>query len=283
LSESIRWPDGKSAAIGITMDNMGEASEIYRGTWPDSQTIGRHRSVVEDLPNMLQVLEDAGVHATYFIEGWNTGVYRAAIQAINQRGHEIAFHGWQHEPWGSLEPDQERALFQQSLNGFASLNLRMEGLRPPGGMLTESTPSFLREFGFAYCSPAGSIAAIRDGIVYLPFEWHGIDAYYYSDAFAGLRMKKGDASDAMEPEILVDRVFALIDRKIEENGYTALLFHPFLANDDRRIDAMRQILDRVQRDDRIWCAPCSEVARWVREHPDVFGDDPDLDLTSWSR
>ena len=278
-----RWPDGKAAAISITLDNMGEAAELQRGAWPDDATIGLHHSVTESLPRILRILGDCDIRATYFVEGWNAGIYGGAIQAVRHAGHEIGFHGWRHEPWSTLDEATERELIERSLNGFYKLNLTIQGFRPPGGILTDSTVSLLAERGFAYCSPAGADAAIDDSIVYLPFEWQGIDAYYYSEGFGGLRTAKGDQERPLNPDELVDRVESLIDQRIETGGYTALLFHPFLEVDEQRIDAMCRILTRVSEDDRIWCAPAREIASWITAHRSNFEADPKLDTTSWSR
>jgi peptidoglycan/xylan/chitin deacetylase (PgdA/CDA1 family) len=278
-----RWPEGYQAAISITMDNMGEAAELYRGTWPAGKTIGLHRAVTHHLPQLLELLDRYGVAATYFVEAWNTGHYPGAIGALRYAGHEVAFHGWQHEPWSTLSPDVERSLFAQSLRGFETLTLTIRGFRPPGGKLTELSPELMREYGLTYCSPAADDAAILDGIAYLPFRWIGIDAYYYSDAFAGLREAKGDQADPMEPELFAQRLEALIESCVESNGYTALLFHPFLTTTPERFEVMRRTVERLSQDNRIWCAPCRDVAHWVLDHPETFPDDPGFDATTWSR
>lgn len=278
-----RWPDGCEAAISITMDNMGEAAELYRGTWPPEQTIGLHRAVTHLLPQLMSVLDRYSVSATYFVEAWNTGHYPGAISALRYAGHEVAFHGWQHEPWSALKPELERSLFDQCIRAFDKLTLTMSGFRPPGGKLTDLTPDLMREHGLTYCSPAADDAAIVDGIAYLPFNWTGIDAYYYSDAFSGLREVKGDQHDPIEPAIFSERLEALIDDRLTSGGYTALLFHPFLTTTAERLEVMRQTVERLHRDDRIWCAPCRQVARWVLDHPDRFAGDPGFDDSTWSR
>jgi peptidoglycan/xylan/chitin deacetylase (PgdA/CDA1 family) len=283
MTSSGRWPEGKQAAVSFTMDNMGEAADLHRGTWPEGKTVGLHPSVTRDLPNMLRLLDETRVKATYFVEGWNTGTYPNAIQVVRRNRHEIAFHGWQHEPWGDLNVEQERELFQRSLTAFNRLNLRMYGFRPPGGRLTNATPELLSSFGFSYCSPAGSRAAIQDGVVYLPFEWQGIDAYYYSDSFSGLRVRKGDQAETMEPSTLESRMTELIETKIAEGDYTAVLFHPFLETSVERLAVMRRIVERLRDDDRIWLARCFEVATWIRDHSSEFSEDPRLDLTPWTR
>jgi peptidoglycan/xylan/chitin deacetylase (PgdA/CDA1 family) len=284
---SVKWPNRSSAAVTITMDNMGEAAELLRGSWPEGKTIGLHYSVTNSLPAMLSILEETGLSATYFIEGWNTGVYSGAIQAIRNSRHEVAFHGWQHEPWSMLDSDQERDLFDRSISGFSKLSLKIAGFRPPGGVLTEATPALLKEFGMTYCSPAGRDAAIVDDMVYLPFDWLGIDAYYYSEGFSGLRKLKGDSEAPLSPGELEQRFFKQLDELIERGGYTALLFHPFLeigpGIEPEREVVMRRILARVAADDRIWCATCRDVDQWVRSNPETFEGNPWLDLSTWSR
>jgi hypothetical protein len=37
-------------AILLSFDNLGEASELERGTWPATCGVGHHRSVIEALP-----------------------------------------------------------------------------------------------------------------------------------------------------------------------------------------------------------------------------------------
>ncbi len=278
-----RWPDGYQCAISITMDNMGEAAELYRGTWPSDRTVGLHPAVTQYLPEMMLILDEYAVSATYFVEGWSTGHYPGVLGSLRRTGHEVAFHGWQHEPWSQLSPDDERELFDRSLNGFAKLGLTVRGFRPPGGVLTDLSPQLLSENGFTYCSPAAADAAIRDGIVYLPFSWTRIDAYYYSDAFAGLRSVKGDSENPIAPAVFQDRLDSLIDERLASGGYTALLFHPFLTSTEDRLDVMRHTVRRLNNDSRIWCAPCREIAQWVLEHPEEFPPDPAFDTTTWSR
>ena len=282
MNES-NWPHGHQAAIAITMDNMGEAADLHRGTWPEHEPVGEHSSVREDLPRMLDTLGEYEIRATYFVEAWNTGVYPDAIRQVSDAGHEIAFHGWQHEPWSSLDPDTERQLFGKSMSGFSALDLSIDGFRPPGGVLGDQTRAMLREYGYGYCSPAGRDAAFDGEIVYLPFEWGGIDAYYYSEGFAGLREARGDTRDPLDPALLADRMTALIEQRVDQGGFTAILFHPFLENSPERIHAMRTVFDRVVRDDRIWCDTCTRIAEWVRNHAGMFPTDPQLDETTWAR
>jgi hypothetical protein len=125
--------------------------------------------------------------------------------------------------------------------------------------------------------------AIVDDAVVLPFEWRGIDAYYYSEGFAPLWEGKGATSEPLSPGHFIEGVSTIVDRTKRTGGYTALLFHPFLENTPARFDAMARIIEMVVQDSDIWCAPCRDIAEWVSAKRASFPNDPGLDLTSWAR
>jgi peptidoglycan-N-acetylglucosamine deacetylase len=278
-----RWPDARSAAISITLDNMGEAVEIGRGAWPSDAPVGDHYSVREALPRVLGLLEDQRARVTYFVEGWNTEVYPDAIREIVRRGHEVAYHGWVHESWSGLERGTEAELLARGKGAFERIGVTPRGFRPPGGVLTGSSFELLSENEFAYCSPAGRAAALVDGIVVLPFQWRAIDAYYYAEGFSPLRRLNGDPESTLPPERLLDAMMETVRETVDAGGYVALLFHPHLETDPQRFDAMRQVIDAVRSHPDVWCVPCAEVAEWVCAHPGRFAVDPELDRSTWTR
>ena len=140
--------------VSVTFDNLGEASDLERGWWPEDEPIGAHYSVTEALPRVLEALDEAALRATFFVEGLNSELYPDTLRELGARGHEVACHGWRHERWAGLEPATERDRLRRSAEGMRSLGLRPAGFRPPGGELTAATPALLGELGFTYCSPA---------------------------------------------------------------------------------------------------------------------------------
>ena len=155
--------------VSLTFDNLGEVADLERGRWPADAPLGRHASVTRTLPRVLSLLDDVGLRATFFVEGLNAELYPDALRAIADGGHEVAFHGWQHEHWADLSPAAERESFERGVTALDGLGLRPVGFRPPGGELTPATLGLLREFGFEYCSPLGTSVERVDGIVLLPF------------------------------------------------------------------------------------------------------------------
>jgi len=243
--------------VSITFDNLGEASDLERGWWPEDEPLGRHHSVTRALPRLLDALDEAGLRATFFVEGLNTELYPDMLRELDARGHEVACHGWQHERWSTLDPATERERLQRSVDGMRALGLRPVGFRPPGGKLTAATPALLREVGFTYCSPEEG--ADTGGIPALPFRWELLDAYHYLPHFADRRGQEAP----LPPSALRSAVLAALGDTARDGGFLALLFHPFLADSEARLAVIRDALVRVRElvdAGALVCAPCRELA-----------------------
>ena len=222
--------------IRLTFDNLGEAADLERGRWPADAPLGRHASVTRTLPRILECLEATGVRATFFVEGLNAELYPDALRQIDAGGHEVAYHGWQHERWSDLGPGAERASLERGVRALDRLGLRPTGFRPPGGSLTPATPALLRELGFTYVSPEADAAEPLDDLAVLPFRWPLVDALYYLPHFADLRERYLGSRDAQPPERLRSAIGAA--------GDEVVVFHPFLLDDDERFAVLREAAGR---------------------------------------
>lgn len=327
------WPNDAKAAVSFTMDNLGEAQDVRTGTWPADQPYGTHPAVLTILPRILDLLDATStttsttttttitanpkvleevvvvvdprpIRATYFAESWSLPIYPQAVTDLLQRGHEVAWHGFQHEVWHSLTPEEEEVNFARSFGQMKSaaavmvveeeeeeesnhhhhnqngISLRYEGFRPPGGTLpainssqTTTTFSLLKQYGVRYVSPFGREFGIDEqtGIVILPFEWETVDAFWYMDKFAGIRKEHGVQEEALSPDAFKTYLFNKFDALVQEGGYISILFHPFLQTSEEKFKVVEEVLYRLSNDPAIWVAPCNEVATWVKEHADDFG------------
>jgi peptidoglycan/xylan/chitin deacetylase (PgdA/CDA1 family) len=236
--------------VSVTFDNLGEAADLERGSWPPDQPLGRHYSVREALPELLALLAREDLRATFFVEGLNGELYPDVLDGLRSAGHEVACHGWRHEPWHEVTDEAERlARARDALGGPV-------GFRPPGGRLNDGTIATLRELGFTYASPAGERAERRDGIAVLPFRWELIDAYYYLPHFGERRASRGDPEEPMAPAVLRERVLAALDAHTD--GHLVLLFHPFLL--DAAPDALAVVADVLARAAEFDCLRMDEAA-----------------------
>ncbi|KAI3336813.1 hypothetical protein HD806DRAFT_474892 [Xylariaceae sp. AK1471] len=297
-----QWPKRARAAICLTLDNMGEAADLTRKLWPETSPIGKHYSVTRAIPAILMLLKKYGIPITYFIETWNIDLYGDFIlEEIVSAGHEMAWHAWRHEPWAKLKnEEEERANFERSFgpDGIGQWLTKgliepYSGFRPPGGVINgDITLNLCREFGLSYLSPAATEAAMidvgssGDHLVILPFKWATVDAYYYMQSFAGLRKMKGEYPEAPQsPEVLVTRFKSEIDKAVETGGFLSILFHPFLTDQDDRLDALESVLEYLSQkraNGDVWLARCKDVERFIRDHPERVGNDPQWDYSSWS-
>src|SRR5581483_814674 len=148
-------PQPPPSAVVLTFDNLGEAAALERGELPVGAPLGRDPSVTRALPWLLDQLDQHGLIATFFVEAINCELYPDALGEIVAGGHEIGHHGWAHETWRDLSPQNERDALARGLDAFDKLGLRPTGFRPPGGELTAASPALLRELGFEWCSPSG--------------------------------------------------------------------------------------------------------------------------------
>jgi peptidoglycan/xylan/chitin deacetylase (PgdA/CDA1 family) len=282
-----RWPEGRAAAVSLTFDNLGEAAEIELGLRGADEPRGGHWSVVSALPVVLEELADAGLPATFFVEGVNAEIYPDALTRIAGAGQEVAFHAFCHEEWGRLSAAEEAANLDRGLGALRGLGLEVQGFRPPGGLLGSETVALLRERGVRYCSPAGSGPGLVDGVALLPFAWPAVDVFHVLPQFAALRAHVGGggagAAEPGGPEAVRAALLAAVDRALADGGPAVLVLHTWMAEGER--DALRDVLARCAAgaaDGELWVARCDAVAAWIAEHPDDFGAPPVLDRTSWT-
>jgi len=278
-----RWgPDGRAAAVSITFDNLGEAMDLAMGTWPQHARVGRHFSVTDVLPRILDLLDEEGVRCTFFVEGWSAELYPEALRSLCRAGHEIACHGWRHEPWTTIRTrGLEAELIRRSVSSLKRHGIELRGFRPPGGISNPWTIDVLRELGFSYLSPAGTGAGLLDGLVALPFPWTGTDAYYLFEAFGELRRSRGEPGEPLPPDRLVAGMERTLKETVAAGGYVSLIFHPFLHAEQGHFDVMRRIIATVAHSDALWCAPCAEHADWLEANSASVAVEPTLDERNW--
>jgi len=87
-----------------------------------------HVSSVDHTRYLLETLSAAGVTATFFVLGTVAEREQALIRDVAAAGHEVASHGWSHEPLTRLTP----AALQQELERSCSLLQMLAGARPLG-------------------------------------------------------------------------------------------------------------------------------------------------------
>jgi peptidoglycan/xylan/chitin deacetylase (PgdA/CDA1 family) len=258
------WPGGARAAISVTVDNLGEAAEIQLGLRDPDAPLGDHYSVTTALPIMLDALVAAQLRATFFVEGINAQIYPDALRAIGDAGHELAYHAWCHEEWGTLDADAEAANLDRGLAALKAIGIEVAGFRPPGGQLTPRTLDLLAQRGLCYCSPAAGSPPGTDRVAVLPFAWPAVDAFHVLPVFAALREQLAGDPEPGGANAVRRELLNAIEQARARGGHVTLVLHTWLI--ELELDAVRDILARIKAavdSGDLWSAPCRDVAAWL--------------------
>jgi peptidoglycan/xylan/chitin deacetylase (PgdA/CDA1 family) len=242
-------PRERERVIVLTVDNLGEASALERGTWNARTPLGEDPSVTKALPRLLDALDDSRLRATFFVEAVNAELNPQALREIVSRGHELGAHGWQHEDWGELAPvpHHERELLERATRALADSGHPVSGFRPPGGAFTPQTTGVLRELGYHWCSPAaldpsGAPPFVQDTLTVVPFAWELVDAYHLMERFADLRVRHGGSAAPLAAAAAGAR---LTDALLRGTGVQTMVLHPFLMLEAAWWEQVQKLLGRL--------------------------------------
>jgi peptidoglycan/xylan/chitin deacetylase (PgdA/CDA1 family) len=258
------WPGGARGALSLSFDNLGEAAELELGAEADAP-FGEHFTATRVLPLLLAALREHEVAATFFVEGLNTELYPRTLEAIAADGHEVAYHAWRHEQWGDLTAAEQAENLSRGIAAFEALGLTIDGLRPPGGQLGPGGIEVLREAGLRYCSPEGQAVAAEHGVVLLPFQWRHVDAACVLPPMSAAREEMTGSPDPLDGAAFLFHLESELAQLAAEGGFTTIVLHPFMLDwlGEDRLGALLNLLSRARREDRLWVAPCAEVATQV--------------------
>jgi len=119
-------------------------------------------TVVTDSKKLLRLLEQSGSQATFFVLGYVAEKYPELIRLIHQMGHEIAYHGWDHELVYNLSKSDFRQILRKGIRCIERLvDQRVVGFRAPQWSINDRSVwalEILAEEGFVYDS---SMAPLR--------------------------------------------------------------------------------------------------------------------------
>jgi polysaccharide deacetylase family protein (PEP-CTERM system associated) len=149
--------DGRAIVNALSVDvedyyQVGAfAKRISREDWD------RYPSRVEaNTSAMLDLFEDAKVHATFFVLGWIAERYPSLVRTIVARGHEVASHGYSHTNVTEQSPAAFRADVRRTRGLLEDIGgTAVRGYRAANFSIGRQTAwafTVLAEEGYAYSS-----------------------------------------------------------------------------------------------------------------------------------
>ncbi|MBX0356398.1 polysaccharide deacetylase family protein [Halobacillus sp. Nhm2S1] len=118
------------------------ASPIYRGH-PDKEAVSFLINVSwgeEYIPDMVEILNEHQVKATFFIDGAFANDFTHLVQMIEEEGHTIGSHGYRHKDMGRMTKEQAKANLEQADELlFALTKEKVKYFAPPSGSFNMAT------------------------------------------------------------------------------------------------------------------------------------------------
>ncbi|MGW6456232.1 polysaccharide deacetylase family protein [Streptomyces sp. NPDC055078] len=267
----VAWPETYRAAAAFTFDVDAESAVLWgHPAAADRMSVMSHQSYgpLVGVPRLLKILSRRQIQATFCVPGWTALRYPDVVRAIADAGHEIAHHGFLHEPLTGVDAKTEADYLDRGLEALETVaGVRPVGYRAPMWEATYHTPRLLEERGFLYDSSLmdadvpyelagpGCVASI----VEIPIQWALDDweQYCYLPDISG--------SGLIESPRKALELWSLEFEALRaEGGCFVLTNHPFLSGRPSRAAALEELMERVTGTSDTWVAPLSEIARHVR-------------------
>ena len=135
------WPDNKRIALMVAFDIDAETMWFRRGmNMPHGIDCTKHMvamscglySTKQALPRIMKMLDDEDIKATFFTPAYIAELHPDTIKALADAGHEIAYHGYQHEVYDTYEKqDANMTKSERILEEITGK--KTEYMRPPYG------------------------------------------------------------------------------------------------------------------------------------------------------
>jgi peptidoglycan/xylan/chitin deacetylase (PgdA/CDA1 family) len=249
--------DAESAMLGVDPSHADRMSAISHQAY----------GPLTGVPRLLKILAKHGITSTFFVPGYTAVRYPDVVRAIVADGHEIAHHGYLHEPMRGKTEQQEADILDRGLEVLESVTgSRPVGYRAPMWELNWHSPKLLSARGFLYDSslmdtdhPYELDANDGASLVEIPIQWALDDweQYCYVPEFSGSGLIESP-SKAMEMWRLE------FDAMRAEGGAYVLTNHPFLSGRPSRAQALDSLIEYVCSHDDVWVTSLQDIANHVR-------------------
>ncbi|WP_207943157.1 polysaccharide deacetylase, partial [Actinomadura sp. KC345] len=273
-ADPVRWPGAATSAASFAFDVDAESAVLsVQPRAAERLSVLSHQvyGPLTGLPRLLRILDRHDVRSTFFVPGHTAHRHPDAVRAIVDGGHEIAHHGYLHEPLagpdGAVDERTEAEILDRGLDALEEVaGVRPEGYRAPMWELTHASPRLLAERGFLYDSslmdadvPYELDTGTGAPIVEIPVHW-GLDdweQYCYLPDVSGSGLIES-------PVKAVEMWRAEFEALHRDHGCFVLTAHPFLSGRPGRAAALEGLIEHVASRPDVWLAPLGEIARHVR-------------------
>ncbi len=266
----VPWPDGARCAASFTFDVDAEAAKLgVSHAHADRMSAISHQAYgpLTAMPRLLEILARQNITSTFFMPGYTAFRYPDVARAIVGAGHEIAHHGYLHEPLRGLSEAEEAAILDRASDTLEQITgVRPIGYRAPMWELNWHSPKLLRDKGFLYDSSLMDTdhpyeLAVDGGgpLVEIPIGW-GLDDIQQYCFVPGLY-----DTGVIDSPVKATEVWRLeFDAMRDAGACWVLTNHPFVSGRPSRAKALEELIAYVRGFDDVWVTSLGAIAEHVR-------------------
>jgi len=241
--------------VSFTMDNLGDAADLYRGVIKAPRAPGNNPPLEQGYPALLHLFARYEIPLTCFIEGWSARQYPEYIERVVHLGHEIGMHGWTHERWAELPDADVLELATRATESIvAATGKAPRSFRAPGGKSTPYTTEVLGKLGYtidASYTDSHVPTALSPTLTSVPYPWSGVDATHWL----------WNSRSGMDTE---RRWRAALDEAAATDTPYVFIWHPHVMGIDKaRLETGARMLDFIRKDPRFAIVPLDTIRRRV--------------------
>jgi peptidoglycan/xylan/chitin deacetylase (PgdA/CDA1 family) len=263
------WPNGAKCVVALSVEYDAESVEWgYKRNITGGDDIGGF-STNFGIPRMLEVLAKYDVRSTFFVPAWDAERNPSRVREIAAAGHEIAAHGYIHEDFSKLDPQEEIAVFQKAheilsdIVGTPPRGFRAAAYASP---ISLHTLQCVKEMGYLYDSSFMDddepyrlqIEGGPAGLVEIPWVWVLNDISFmgpYID-YCGM----GWIVPQRSPQFIIDLWKEEFDSLYEAVGFFNLVVHPRDMGRVSRIPIIEELLTHISGYNDVWFATYGEIS-----------------------
>ena len=245
------WPDDLRCVVVLSFDVDGVSGAINRN--PDAARLPSLMSMREygpsvATPRILDLMDNYGINASFFIPGYVAETHQSLVEEIARRGHEIAHHGYMHEPPATLSKAEEERVLDKGVAIIERITgAKPLGYRSPSWELSEHSLSLLAERGFEYDSSLMGddipyeVDADGTRLIEIPIHWELDDAPYFNYS-----PSLGSRSLMASPEHVYQVWSAAFDGMYHYGRSFVLTMHPFVIGRPGRLRALERLIQHMR-------------------------------------
>lgn len=240
-------PNGAIHLLSVDVEDIVvAATDLYHKEPP----AGYRDTVGDDLRRTLEVLEEAGARATFFMNARYCDDHDAVVRDIVAGGHRLASHGFRHFDVRRLSIEEFRDDLARSLDVLHRYQHDVIGYRPPAFTMPfdDAHMKVLLDLGIRYVSCGAFVdrtnvphveapVKLESGLFYIP-----VSIWYMMGGRIRYPVGYGHTSRLMPEDLCV----GLVRKFIRKHKFFQFYFHPYEVRGITR--EQKRVLYNVQRD-----------------------------------